>query len=239
MAAKLSEKDEQLLRLFLSICCHKWQDLHVYSQQSLDRGATKAELLGCVRHICVVAGYPPALAAAKKLHAAGFLQAGVAGKAGGAPGNAFALVYGSKTIKVYENLYKVEPVLSEWIRLHCYGDIYSSPGLSLRQKQLMISGFLAEAEMHDEFFGHCIAGFRFGGTLPQIVGAVDIAFEVAGSREAKQGVYVHAIRLAQKAARKVAQDFPEGVPPEPEVEIPDQDSLRIPEAPKEPTVPYY
>lgn len=44
----------------------------------------------------------------------------------------------------------------------------------------------AEAEMHDEFFGHCIAGFRFGGTLPQIVGAVDIAFEVAGSREAKQ-----------------------------------------------------
>jgi len=43
-------------------------------------------------------------------------KAGVAGKAGGAPGNAFALVYGSKTIKVYENLYKVEPVLSEWIR---------------------------------------------------------------------------------------------------------------------------
>ncbi len=51
--AGLSEKDEQLLRLFLSICCHKWQDLNMYSQQSLDRGASQAELLGCVRHICV------------------------------------------------------------------------------------------------------------------------------------------------------------------------------------------
>lgn len=52
-AADLSEKDEQLLRLFLSICCHKWQDLLPYSKQSLDCGATMAELLGCVRHICV------------------------------------------------------------------------------------------------------------------------------------------------------------------------------------------
>ena len=44
------------------------------------------------------------------------LKEGLPGKAGGAPGNAFSLVYGSKTDKVYQNLYKVEPVLSEWIR---------------------------------------------------------------------------------------------------------------------------
>ena len=44
------------------------------------------------------------------------LKVALPGKAGGAPGNAFSLVYGSKTDKVYQNLYKVEPVLSEGIR---------------------------------------------------------------------------------------------------------------------------
>ena len=44
----------------------------------------------------------------------------------------------------------------------------------------------AEAEMHDEFFGHCIAGLRFGGTLPQILKAVEIGFEIAGRRHSKE-----------------------------------------------------
>ena len=54
-----------------------------------------------------------------------------------------------------------------------------------------------------------------------------------------QEVYVHAIRLAQKAAYKVAQDFPQGNPPEPQVYIPNQSTLRIPEPPEEKSVAYY
>ena len=54
-----------------------------------------------------------------------------------------------------------------------------------------------------------------------------------------QEVYVHAIRLAQKAAHKVARDFPEKLPPEPEVVIPDASSLRLPEPPEGTTVAYY
>ena len=42
-------------------------------------------------------------------------------------------------------------------RLHLYGDIYSSPGLTLRQKQLLMVSFLAEANMHDQLFGHLLA----------------------------------------------------------------------------------
>ena len=42
-------------------------------------------------------------------------------------------------------------------RLHLYGDIYSSPGLSLRQKQLLMCAFLGEANMPDQLFGHLIA----------------------------------------------------------------------------------
>ena len=38
------------------------------------------------------------------------------GKAGGQPGNAFDLVYATKTDKVYQNLYQMDPVVSEWIR---------------------------------------------------------------------------------------------------------------------------
>ena len=49
----LSNKDESLVRLFLSICCHKWDDVVSLGQRSLDNGASNKELLGCVRHICV------------------------------------------------------------------------------------------------------------------------------------------------------------------------------------------
>lgn len=54
----------------------------------------------------------------------------------------------------------------------------------------MLVSMQAEADMHDEFFGHVIAGLRFGGTLQQFLQAVDIAFEVAGSKEAKQVGYL-------------------------------------------------
>ena len=42
-------------------------------------------------------------------------------------------------------------------RLHLYGDVYSSPGLKLRQKQVLMCAFLAEADMHEQLFGHLIA----------------------------------------------------------------------------------
>ena len=45
-------------------------------------------------------------------------------------------------------------------RLHLYGDIYSSPGLDLRHKQLLTCAFLSEAHMPDQLFGHALAGLR-------------------------------------------------------------------------------
>ena len=40
--------------------------------------------------------------------------------------------------------------------------------------------------MHDEYFGHVIAGIRFGSSLQQFLDTVDIAFEIAGTRQNKQ-----------------------------------------------------
>lgn len=42
-------------------------------------------------------------------------------------------------------------------RLHLYGDVYSSPGVSLRQKQLLMCAFLGEANMPEQLFGHLLA----------------------------------------------------------------------------------
>lgn len=46
-------------------------------------------------------------------------------------------------------------------RLHLYGDIYSSPGLDMRRKQLLTCAFLSEAGMPDQLFGHALAGLRY------------------------------------------------------------------------------
>lgn len=45
-----------------------------------------------------------------------------------------------------------------------------------------------------------------------------------------QDVYVHAVRLAEKAASKVAKDFPGGPPAEPEI-VNDNHSVRLPSPP--------
>lgn len=50
-------------------------------------------------------------------------------------------------------------------RTHLYGDIYSSPGITLAQRQLFMVAFLAEAHMHEELFGHAYAV----GMLPSIL----------------------------------------------------------------------
>lgn len=56
------------------------------------------------------------MAATATLKKAGLLEEEVPGKAGGAPGNAFSLVYDGVADKVYKRLYTLDGVLGEWIR---------------------------------------------------------------------------------------------------------------------------
>ena len=49
---------------------------------------------------------------------------------------------------------------SMWIcayRVHLYGDVYSSPGLDMEQKQLLVVAFLGQANMLEEMSGHALA----------------------------------------------------------------------------------
>ena len=40
---------------------------------------------------------------------------------------------------------------------HAYGDVYSSPGISLRQKELLMCAYLGQANMSDQLFSHIYA----------------------------------------------------------------------------------
>jgi alkylhydroperoxidase/carboxymuconolactone decarboxylase family protein YurZ len=98
----------------------------------------------------------------------------------GAPGDAFELVYQGNTNVVRQKMHKVDPVLGELIRVQLYGNIYSSPGISLSQKQLLMVAFLAVYDMPDQLFGHLLAAFRFGNTVKACEKAIHIAFEQSG-----------------------------------------------------------
>jgi hypothetical protein len=49
----LSLKDESLIRLFMTACCHQWDKLPGLGKHCLDMGSSAAELQGCVRHIAM------------------------------------------------------------------------------------------------------------------------------------------------------------------------------------------
>lgn len=49
----LSQKDEGLVRLFMTACYHQWDKLPVIGKSCLETGAVHAEVQGCIRHMCV------------------------------------------------------------------------------------------------------------------------------------------------------------------------------------------
>lgn len=103
------------------------------------------------------AGYGPCLAAMTKLRQKKVIKTLTPGKIGGRPGNAFSLVYDGIQDAVKNKVHDTDPVLGQWIQCHLYGDVYSSPGLSMRQKQLMTLSGLAKANMQQQMYGHAIA----------------------------------------------------------------------------------
>jgi hypothetical protein len=113
-------------------------------------------------------------------------------------GNAFELVYHELSAKVRNTVYQVgteldrralaprpdsllvrsfaqaDPVLENWIQNHLYGDVYSSPGLSMLSKQHLTIAGLVKSNMMDQLYGHALAGLRFGGDVEFLKGIVDI-----------------------------------------------------------------
>ena len=63
-----------------------------------------------------IAGYPVCLKATNTLREAGVLTEQLPGKADGAPGNAFGLVYERMAGRVWSKLYAADGVVAEWIR---------------------------------------------------------------------------------------------------------------------------
>ncbi|CAK0786429.1 hypothetical protein CVIRNUC_009642 [Coccomyxa viridis] len=222
----LSATDKALARLFMAATFHHWDILPELGRKCYAEGASLEEIRSCVRHLIVVAGYGPCLAATNHLHAAKLLEGDSPGKVGGAPGNAFELVYTSVTDTVRERMHAVDPVLAEYIRRHLYGDIYSSPGLSLAQRQVLMCAFLGEANMHEQLFGHLLAAMRFGNDLEACLKAIQIGFEL--SPRPSDSVYQGAVKTLEMAYRKFKKEHPDGATHLPTVTVPEPDSIKIP-----------
>ena len=62
---------------------------------------------------------------------------------------------------------------------HLYGDVYTTPGLPLATKQLLMVAFLGEAVMPDQLFGHALAGLREGATASGLLAALDAGFQAS------------------------------------------------------------
>ncbi|BDA49034.1 hypothetical protein COCOBI_13-1440 [Coccomyxa sp. Obi] len=154
------------------------------------------------------------------------LDGNTPGKVGGPPGDAFDLVYTVVADAVREKMHNVDPVLTEYIRRHLYGDIYSSPGLTLAQKQILMVAFLGEANMHEQLFGHLLAAMRFGNDLEACLKAIQIGFEL--SPRPSDTVYQGAVKTLEMAYRKYKKDFKEGPPKVPTVTVPDPETVLIP-----------
>ncbi|KAL0039278.1 hypothetical protein WJX79_001162 [Trebouxia sp. C0005] len=231
------QKDAALVQLFLAASLHLWDLLPKLCQDCFDAGCSIAEVRGCVRHLVVVAGYTSSLAAAKHLYNAQLLPEDVPGKSGGPPGNAFELVYISVTDAVRRAVRKVDPVLADWIRVHLYGDVYSSPGLDMKQKQLLMVAFLGQANMLEEMSGHALAGMRFGVSPEACRQALDLGFDwhlqrlSPAAQQGAQQVQEEAQAALQKAVERYDSKYAADGPHESQVTVPDPTSVRLPPLP--------
>jgi alkylhydroperoxidase/carboxymuconolactone decarboxylase family protein YurZ len=105
-------------------------------------------------------------------------------------------VYSTVTDAVRRKVHSADPVLGEWIRLHLYGDIYSTPGINLKTKQILMSARLAQASMGEQLFGHAFAGLRFGATLGELEEAVEIAFKISPVKGASaEAAHAEAVKI--------------------------------------------
>ena len=120
------------------------------------------------------------------------------------PGNAFAVIYDGIQEKVLASVHALDPVLGVWIQNHLYGDIFSSPGLTLRQKEYMMVAFLSEAHMPRQLFGHARAALRLGASPASLARAAKLGFEYAPRVE--RPVVREAMETIQGAVARVVRE---------------------------------
>jgi alkylhydroperoxidase/carboxymuconolactone decarboxylase family protein YurZ len=230
----LSAQDARLVRLYMTACFSQWDALAPVAREFLAAGGAPAALRGALRHLVVLAGYGPCLAATLALQRARVLPPDAPAKVGGPPGDAFELVYATVAGAVRRKVHAADPALGEWIRLHLYGDVYSSPGLSLRRKQLLMCARLGEADMQEQLFGHALAALRFGASRAALEEALRLAFALSPVRKDAEAARSRATLAL--AAAKFEKDYAGAAPGCPEVTVPDPASVLVPrlyEAPPE------
>ncbi|KAI8108447.1 hypothetical protein M9434_006472 [Picochlorum sp. BPE23] len=225
----LSLVDHALVHLYGVACLYRWKDVGDYASLVYERGGSVEEVQGCARHLVVFCGYGPCLAAMTALKKAKAIPHDTPGKVGGDPGNAFGIVYQGVEGAVRDKVYDADPVLESWIQSHLYGDVYSSPGLTMLQKQYLTIMGLVKSHMMEQIYGHAFAALRFGATEDALKEVVDIAaFLMTQSssseetdifRKAKRTIDMAVIKYKRGSSTQNA---------DPPALVVDQSSIRIP-----------
>lgn len=210
--------DIGLIHLYVASCLYAWDRLPGYTSYIYGHGGTVEHVQACIRHLVVFSGYGPCLAAMSALKKKGAIPHNTPGKISTCHpdhhGNAFSLVYDGVETSVRKKVYDADPVLEHWIQNHLYGDVYSSPGLSLLQKQYLTVAGLVKSNMMEQLYGHAFAALRFGATEEFLKGIVDIVkhitSEIHGSCRAMPS-FARAKRVIDMAVAKIAQTRNKGV----------------------------
>ncbi|DBB14766.1 TPA: hypothetical protein ACH3X3_004378 [Trebouxia sp. C0006] len=139
------------------------------------------------------------------------------------------------------------------MRVHLYGDVYSSPGLDMKQKQLLMVAFLGQASMleGDVRSGSCLhnkagceaisthasKGMRFGVSPEACRQALDLGFDwhlerlSPAAQQGAQQVQQEAHAALQKALERYDSKYAADGPHESQVTNPDPTSVRLPPLP--------
>lgn len=262
--------DAALVQLYAAGCALQWSALVPLARAyAALPGASEAALRATTRHLITFAGYAPCLKATLTLHKAGAYRFGCGGADGagggrsgadqatpaaappsvppgktrGRPGDAFEAVYGPTTDRVRASMHDADPVVGEWMRVDLYGDVYSSPGISMRLKEIVACAFLAAADMPDQLLGHAVAALRFGATGDELREAAGVGCAWIGPGRAANAapaggpspfrrpaaVPTEAMRVLALAEEKVKRGVAKGsmVVAEPVVSFPDGEAYSV------------
>ena len=226
-----------LVHLYTVSCLYGWDKLSGYASYIYAHGGTVEQVQACIRHLVVFSGYGPCLAAMSAMKKKGAIPHDTPGKISSPcqdlHGNAFALVYHGVEASVRRKVYDADPVLENWIQGHLYGDVYSSPGLTMLQKQYLTVAGLVKSNMMEQLFGHAIAALRFGATEEFLKGIIDIVEHVTreihgpciATPEYKKAKRVIDMAIAKRARTR---ETPESLD---SVQIPDPSTVCIPDVP--------
>jgi 4-carboxymuconolactone decarboxylase len=97
------------------------------------------------------------------------------------------IVYGSNYERLRQTVRDLHPALDEWMITEGYGRTLSRPGLTLRQRELLMVAMCAVLDVPHQLHSHLKGALHAGATPVEVGQALEAVIEGLSSREQEQG----------------------------------------------------